>query len=204
MPLHLLWEELKKDLLNGFHQDQFPRALSELTFQRNWIGIIWMSRKGVMIKIAKTGPGGSIEKPRPSGTAGRGTSVRGRPTSDIPVPPVHGRATYRPGKHRPAVGQTRITRRSAHDRTARTGRQRLAAARHNSRTRPIAPSDQEGLVPRPAENLRPIYPPGRTRRTNAKTLGHDRPDRADSRPRPTAGRTSRPTVRTVRSTRSRF
>ncbi|CAA7052901.1 unnamed protein product [Microthlaspi erraticum] len=30
------------------------RALSELTFQRNWNGLIWMSRKGVMAKRVKT------------------------------------------------------------------------------------------------------------------------------------------------------
>ncbi|CAA7043692.1 unnamed protein product [Microthlaspi erraticum] len=32
------------------------RALIELTFQRKWNGLIWMSRKGVIAKIAKTGP----------------------------------------------------------------------------------------------------------------------------------------------------
>ncbi|CAA7036880.1 unnamed protein product [Microthlaspi erraticum] len=30
------------------------RALSELTFQRNWNGLIWMSRKGVITKRVKT------------------------------------------------------------------------------------------------------------------------------------------------------
>ncbi|CAA7031150.1 unnamed protein product [Microthlaspi erraticum] len=44
--------------------------------------------------------------------------------------------------------------------------------------------------------LRPKSSVGRTRRTNAKTLGHDRPDRADSHDS-TTGRTSRPNVRTV-------
>ncbi|CAA7037654.1 unnamed protein product [Microthlaspi erraticum] len=60
-----------------FIKTTLARALSELTFQRKWIGIIWMSRKGVLIKIAKTGPGGSYRETaaRPCGTAGRGTSV---------------------------------------------------------------------------------------------------------------------------------
>ncbi|CAA7040560.1 unnamed protein product [Microthlaspi erraticum] len=37
------------------------RALIELTFQRNWNGLIWMSRKGVTTKRVKTAPDGSIE-----------------------------------------------------------------------------------------------------------------------------------------------
>ncbi|CAA7035281.1 unnamed protein product [Microthlaspi erraticum] len=42
------------------------RALIELTFQRNWNGFIWMSRKGVIAKRVKTAPDGSIENQRPN------------------------------------------------------------------------------------------------------------------------------------------
>ncbi|CAA7045078.1 unnamed protein product [Microthlaspi erraticum] len=38
-----------------FIKTSSPRALSELTLQRNWIGIIWMSISEVMIKLVKTG-----------------------------------------------------------------------------------------------------------------------------------------------------
>ncbi|CAA7014625.1 unnamed protein product [Microthlaspi erraticum] len=45
------------------------RALIELTFQRNWNGLIWMSRKGVTTKRVKT-PDGSIENQRPTAQSG--------------------------------------------------------------------------------------------------------------------------------------
>ncbi|CAA7031661.1 unnamed protein product [Microthlaspi erraticum] len=61
-------------------------------------------------------------------------------------------------------------------------------------TRTITPSDQEGLVPRPAESFDQYHPSGRTRRMNEEFLGHDRPDRADSRSSPD----SRPNVLTDR------
>ncbi|CAA7019456.1 unnamed protein product [Microthlaspi erraticum] len=64
---------------------------------------------------------------------------------------------------------------------------------HAART--IVPSDQEGFVPRPARTFKPYHPSGRTRRPNEKSLGHDRPDRADSRSSPS----SRPNVLTDRS-----
>ncbi|CAA7023109.1 unnamed protein product [Microthlaspi erraticum] len=66
--------------------------------------------------------------------------------------------------------------------------------------RTITPSDQEGIVPRPGQNLDQNHPSGRTRRPNDESLGHDRPDRTDGRSSPD----SRPNVRTVRSTRSPF
>ncbi|CAA7041389.1 unnamed protein product, partial [Microthlaspi erraticum] len=51
------------------------RALIELTFQRNWNGLIWISRKGVITKRVKTAPDGSIEKAPSRASAGRGTNV---------------------------------------------------------------------------------------------------------------------------------
>ncbi|CAA7044520.1 unnamed protein product [Microthlaspi erraticum] len=180
------------------------RALSELTFQRNWIGIIWMSRNEVMIKLVKTGPDGLIEHSRPNrAPADRGTNIPRSSRAQHPRHPAKSTAelTYRPGKHRPAVEpfQPRHHKRT----TARANREAVSRPRGTSRPRPIHPSDRKA-----SSHVRPriigqtsIRP---TRRPNAKTLGHDRSDRADSRPRPDAGRSSRPTVRTVRSTRSPF
>ncbi|CAA7034292.1 unnamed protein product [Microthlaspi erraticum] len=52
------------------------RALIELTFQRNWNGFIWMSRKGVIAKRVKAAPDGHIENQRRTRSpAGRGTNV---------------------------------------------------------------------------------------------------------------------------------
>ncbi|CAA7014433.1 unnamed protein product [Microthlaspi erraticum] len=163
----------KKIYSMDFIKTSSLRALSELTFQRNWIGIIWMSRKGVMIKIAKTGPDGSIEN-RPTVRNGRPRNIiRGRPTSALIRPAEHGRATYRPGKHRPAVGQTNHGRSRA--RPYRANREAcLAAVRHNSCTaadRTVRPGRPSHVRPNPSTNI--IRPP--TRRTNTKTLGHDRP-----------------------------
>ncbi|CAA7046323.1 unnamed protein product [Microthlaspi erraticum] len=42
------------------------RAPIDLTFQRNWNGLIWMSRNGVITKRVKTAPDGSIENQRPN------------------------------------------------------------------------------------------------------------------------------------------
>ncbi|CAA7037526.1 unnamed protein product [Microthlaspi erraticum] len=60
--------------------------------------------------------------------------------------------------------------------------------------RTIAPSNQEGIVRRPARTFNQIYPPGRTLRPNEKSLGHDRPDHTDGRSQPDS-RTNVPTDR---------
>ncbi|CAA7020492.1 unnamed protein product [Microthlaspi erraticum] len=82
-----------------------------------------------------------------------------------------------------------------------TGKQRLAAVR-TTHVPADAPSDQEGLVPRPAESSTNIIrPPNPT--NDAKTLGHDRPTVPIADHDPIAGRRpDRPSER--RSTRSRF
>ncbi|CAA7041922.1 unnamed protein product [Microthlaspi erraticum] len=46
------------------------RALIELTFQRNWNGLIWMRRNGVTTKRVKTAPDGSLENQRPTAQSG--------------------------------------------------------------------------------------------------------------------------------------
>ncbi|CAA7052902.1 unnamed protein product [Microthlaspi erraticum] len=50
------------------------RALIELTFQRNWNGLIWMSRKGVTTKRVKTVQT-ALSRTAPSAAAGRETNV---------------------------------------------------------------------------------------------------------------------------------
>ncbi|CAA7032054.1 unnamed protein product [Microthlaspi erraticum] len=82
------------------------RALIELTFQRNWNGLIWMSRKGVTTKRVEDCPDGSIENSaQPRSPAGRGTSstlgqissvrLKSRPKSKL------GRAHHDPGNYCP-------------------------------------------------------------------------------------------------------
>ncbi|CAA7049998.1 unnamed protein product [Microthlaspi erraticum] len=89
------------------------RALIELTFQRNWNGFIWMSRKGVIAKRVKAAPDGHIENHRPNTQTGwprndcsalgqnriRPTDVSAKASSH---PADH---AVRPGIHCPAVGQ---------------------------------------------------------------------------------------------------
>ncbi|CAA7021457.1 unnamed protein product [Microthlaspi erraticum] len=159
-----------------------------------------------MIDLVKTGPDGSNRETasRLCGTADRGTSVHDRPTSDTPSIPPEPRPSHVPTREASSRGRPiRV-----HDHKPRTThrasrRQRLTTVGTTRVTHTITPSDQEGLVPRPAKPSTNIIRPADP--TNErKSLGHDRPDRADSRSHPIAGRTSRPTVRTVRSTRSRF
>ncbi|CAA7022332.1 unnamed protein product [Microthlaspi erraticum] len=56
------------------------RALIELTFQRNWNGLIWMSRKGVITKRVKTVQTAlSRISAQPRSPAGRETMFHARP-----------------------------------------------------------------------------------------------------------------------------
>ncbi|CAA7039401.1 unnamed protein product [Microthlaspi erraticum] len=143
----------------------------------------------------KTGPDGSNRESasKPCGMADRGTSVprsanvrtlrpsrlNARPTSHTdPEASSRGRPICSPA----TVGRARPHRASR--------RQRLTTVRHNSchmhdpSVRPGRPRPTSGRI------LRPNHPSGRTRRTNEESLGHDRPDRADSRSSPD----SRPNV----------
>ncbi|CAA7040971.1 unnamed protein product [Microthlaspi erraticum] len=113
------------------------RALIELTFQRNWNGLIWMSRKGVITKRVKTVQTALSRKQRPTAQSGwprnycfalgqnhiRPSEVSAKVRSQ---PADH---KSRPREYCPAVGQATITsRRYAHDHAARAGEQGLAAA----------------------------------------------------------------------------
>ncbi|CAA7018847.1 unnamed protein product [Microthlaspi erraticum] len=184
----------KKIYSMDFIKTSSLRALIELTFQRNWNGLIWMSRKGVIAKRVKTAPDGSIENQRPTRSpAGRGTNVprsaktvsvrlKSRPKSK----PSADHAT-RPGKHCPAVGQAQ---RHATPRTtsARAGKQ--ASRPRNFRVpRPMHPSE-----PGRTSHVRP-----RNHRPNLSAdqpADHEtiRPDRSDSAQDPTV----RPIVPTDR------
>ncbi|CAA7034359.1 unnamed protein product [Microthlaspi erraticum] len=80
---------------------------------------------------------------------------------------VSSELTYRPGKHLPAVDQSKS--RDRMPRTTPPCKQGGIASRPCDTTRitrTTAPSDQEGLVPRPAESFDQYHPSGRTRRTN--------------------------------------
>ncbi|CAA7046349.1 unnamed protein product [Microthlaspi erraticum] len=144
-----------------------------------------MSRNEVMIKLVKPGLDGLIEhsRPEPRTPADRATNVPRSSRAQHPRHPAKCTAelTYRSGKHRPAVEPFQ-----PHHHNPRTTAQRepgstvLRPHCTHHVPRPIHPSDQEGFVPRPVQKLRPNHPSVRPRRPNAKTLGHDRPDRVDS------------------------
>ncbi|CAA7042943.1 unnamed protein product [Microthlaspi erraticum] len=124
------------------------RALIELTFQRNWNGLIWMSRKGVITKrveTVQTALSRNSAQTAQSGwprnycfALGQSHSVRlkSRPKfqTDRPI-------TQRPGKHCPAVGQAKRSRHAAHDQSARAGKQA---------SRPRNPSACHGRCIRPS------------------------------------------------------
>ncbi|CAA7052543.1 unnamed protein product [Microthlaspi erraticum] len=181
------------------------RALIELTFQRNWNGLIWMSRKGVIAKRVKTAPDGSIENQRR-------TAQTGWPRNDVPrsakssvrlksrpkSKPTADHAS-RPGKH-PAVGHA-TTATPSRARPCRASREQPRGRATFSRTTADASVRAGKNVPRPAEKPSAKSSSVRPHRPTVKSSGHDRSDSATTR---LSGRSSRPTVRTPRSTRSRF
>ncbi|CAA7061015.1 unnamed protein product [Microthlaspi erraticum] len=148
------------------------RALIELTFQRNWNGLIWMSRKGVITKRVKTVQT-ALSRKRPTAQTGRGTNVP-RPKSSVrlksrPKFKPSGRSRITTRETCPAVGQATTT----HSATPRepgsnASRPRNLLAYHG---RCIRPSRED--VPRPAEKHRPIF-----------TVRPQRPTANSVRPRP--------------------
>ncbi|CAA7052916.1 unnamed protein product [Microthlaspi erraticum] len=179
------------------------RALIELTFQRNWNGLIWMSRKGVIAKRVKTAPDGSIENQRPTAQTGwprNECSALGqnhRP-SEVSAKVQSADHASRPGKHsrgRPSHNRHATPRTTM---PREPGTKPRGRATYSRTTADVRPSRED--VPRPAEKHRPNSIPSDHRPT-VKSSGHDRSDSATTR---LSGRPSRPTVRTPRSTRSRF
>ncbi|CAA7021048.1 unnamed protein product [Microthlaspi erraticum] len=134
------------------------RALIELTFQRNWNGLIWMSRKGVTTKRVETVQTAlSRISAQPRSPAGRGTMFRARPNcvrpSEVSAKVQNHSADHasRPGKL-PAVGHaTTATPRRARPR--RASREKASRPRNSSHVprRTLRPSRE--LRPRPAENF---------------------------------------------------
>ncbi|CAA7017824.1 unnamed protein product [Microthlaspi erraticum] len=154
------------------------RALIELTFQRNWNGFIWMSRKGVIAKRVKTAPDGSIENQRP-------TAQSGWPRNDVPrsakvsvrlksrpkfKPTGRSRNTTRetlsrgrPSHNRHATPRTTMPREPGtkprgratlayHGRCIRPSRERTSHVRprnHRPNLSPTTPADREIIRPRP-------------------------------------------------------
>ncbi|CAA7025586.1 unnamed protein product [Microthlaspi erraticum] len=175
------------------------RALIELTFQRKWNGLIWMSRKGVIAKRVKTVQTAlSRISAKPCRPAGRGTNV---PRSAKVQPSVQARPiTSRPGKHVPrsAKPQPLTTPRTTMPREPGSNPRGRATLTYHGRCAVRAGKD----VPRPAEKHRPNLHPSDHSRPTTKHPATTVPTR---RPDPMSGRPSRPTVRTSeRSTRSRF
>ncbi|CAA7037700.1 unnamed protein product [Microthlaspi erraticum] len=122
---------------------------------------------------------------KPCRAAGRGIMFRGRPKSKLSVQ-APAEYTSRPGKQCPAVGQATTTQDdAAHDHAVRAGKQRLAAARPNSRTtadgavqagKPRLASGQETLTnPSP---VRPQQPTTNSSGHDQSGIGKGRPDPA--------------------------
>ncbi|CAA7043524.1 unnamed protein product [Microthlaspi erraticum] len=131
------------------------RALIELTFQRNWNGLIWMSRKGVIAKRVKTAPDGSIENQpnRAVRLAEERCSALGqshiRPSEVSAKVQTTGRSQHDPGNivPRSAKPQRHATPRT----TMRASREQASRPRNHSRTTADASVRAGKNVPRPAE-----------------------------------------------------
>ncbi|CAA7039511.1 unnamed protein product [Microthlaspi erraticum] len=152
------------------------RALIELTFQRNWNGLIWMSRKGVTTKRVKTVQTAlSRISAQPRSPAGRGTNVPlGQITS---VREVSAKVTHHdPGNIARGRPSTTVT-----PRRARPAREPGTTSRpRNPRVpRPMHPSEP-GNVPSGRETIGQIFI-RRPRRPTVNPSGHDRSDSATTR-----------------------
>ncbi|CAA7039122.1 unnamed protein product [Microthlaspi erraticum] len=182
------------------------RALIELTFQRNWNGLIWMSRKGVTTKRVKTVQTAlSRISAQPRSPAGRGTNVprsakvsvrlKSRPKSK----PL-GRSHSTTRETCPAVGQA-----NAHA-TPRTTKAREPGNKPRGRA---TRSAYHGRCIRPSRERTSHVRP---RISSAKSHPLDHAGRPRIRPTPTVPTRPRPDVRpivpttvpTPRSTRSPF
>ncbi|CAA7043408.1 unnamed protein product [Microthlaspi erraticum] len=170
------------------------RALIELTFQRNWNGIIWMSRKGVIAKRVETVQTALSREQRPKRALGqscvRPTEVSAKVQTTRPITHhdpgniARGRPSHNatPHRARPKRASRETPRGRAtppyHARTLRPSRETPASGRDfiGQVHPPTTPTDRESVRPRPFR------------------LGHD----------PMSGRSSRTTVPTPRSTRSPF
>ncbi|CAA7040836.1 unnamed protein product [Microthlaspi erraticum] len=161
------------------------RALIELTFQRNWNGLIWMSRKGVITKRVKTVQTAlSRISAQPRSPAGRGNYVSARPNSSV-------RLKSRP-KSKP-FGRPRNTTRETLSRGRPSSKLHAARARPCRASRGTRPRGR-ATVPRHDRCIRPsrertshVWPrnhrPNHRPPTSRPTVNPSGPDRSD-RPRP--------------------
>ncbi|CAA7016806.1 unnamed protein product [Microthlaspi erraticum] len=157
------------------------RALIELTFQRNWNGFIWMSRKGVIAKRVKAAPDGHIENQRRTRRpAGRGTNVpRSAKTVSVrlksrPKSKPSADHAYDPGNIVPRSAK-QASRHAAHDQARASRETSLAAAQPVPRTTADASVRAGKNVPRPAEK-----PSAKSIRRPSRPTEIIRPDRSDS------------------------
>ncbi|CAA7030140.1 unnamed protein product [Microthlaspi erraticum] len=151
------------------------RALIELTFQRNWNGLIWMSRKGVTTKRVKTVQTALSRISAQTAHSGR-PSTHHDPGSDVLTP--------------------------CRARPCHASRENLAAAQPSRVPRPMRRPSRESYVPSGREtsaNPSPVRPQRRPRIIRPRPFRSSDHDHTRS-----SGRSSRPTVRTPRSTRSPF
>ncbi|CAA7058490.1 unnamed protein product [Microthlaspi erraticum] len=124
------------------------RALIELTFQRNWNGLIWMSRKGVITKRVKTVQTAlSRNSAQPRSPAGRGTMFRARPKSSVRLKSRPKSKTTRPITHHDPGNSSPRSATPQPPRHPRTTKARepgkASRPRNRFRTTPNAPSDRE-------------------------------------------------------------
>ncbi|CAA7039494.1 unnamed protein product [Microthlaspi erraticum] len=140
------------------------RALIELTFQRNWNGLIWMSRKGVTTKRVKTVQTAlSRISAQPRSPAGRGTNV--------PLGQSHIRVKSRHNHDPGNIARGRPQRHATPRTTSRASREQASRPRNPRVPRPMHPSEPGNVPVRP--------------RTSAKSHPPTTPaDRESVRPRP--------------------
>ncbi|CAA7036874.1 unnamed protein product [Microthlaspi erraticum] len=165
------------------------RALIELTFQRNWNGLIWMSRKGVITKRVKTVQTAlSRISAQPRSPAGRGTMFRARPKSSVrlksrPKFQTTGRSRNATRETLPAVGQAKRSRHAAHDQAREPGNKPRGRA---TRSRTTADASVRAGKERPTSGRETIGQISirRPRRPTVNPSGHDRSDSPTTRFRP--------------------
>ncbi|CAA7040838.1 unnamed protein product [Microthlaspi erraticum] len=142
------------------------RALIELTFQRNWNGLIWMSRNGVITKRVETVQTAYRRiSAQPRSPAGRETIVsrsakfisvrlKSRPKFETDRPITQ----HDPGNIVPRSAKLQMLHAAAHDHAARAGEQGLAAAQSVPRTTADA-SVRAGKERPTSRNHRPNHRP---------------------------------------------
>ncbi|CAA7053162.1 unnamed protein product [Microthlaspi erraticum] len=174
------------------------RALIELTFQRNWNGLIWMSRKGVITKRVKTVQTALSRTRQPRSRLAEERMFRvGQIKSVRPSRPKF--QTIRPIRitTRETMSRGR-PRQPTNDDAARAGKQ-ASRPRNLARTTADARPSREATSRVRPRNIGQLHPSDQRPTTNPS--GHDRSDSAMTR---LSGRSSRRPSRTPRSTRSPF